>query len=318
MDWRKFTAALAILLAVSALPARAAILASTSQRNTSAPTGTLKDSGWDYQGQWGAYLGTPIAPQYFLTAGHIGRSVGQAFIYQGRSYTTTAMYDDPNSDLRLWKVSGQFSSFARLYTAHTEVGAGMTVFGRGTQRGAEVRKNGDLKGWLWGSNDKVQAWGQNTVDSIANGNAGRGDLLKFDFDLHGVANEGFVTLGDSGGGVFIKDHQVWRLAGIVNSVDNPFSLTGQVGTGFQAAIVDKRMIYSGGESNWTFNPDGSAALPASAYATRISSNMTWINSVVGNTIPPGANGNQLPEPSATASLVLVTWLLGSRSIRINR
>src|SRR5438445_814414 len=37
--------------------------------NTTAPTGEYAGSGWDLQGTWLTdFLGTPIAPQYFITA----------------------------------------------------------------------------------------------------------------------------------------------------------------------------------------------------------------------------------------------------------
>src|SRR2546423_6641044 len=47
--------------------------------NTTAPVGAITNSGWQYEGLWGAYLGTPIAPKYFITATHIGGAVGQPF-----------------------------------------------------------------------------------------------------------------------------------------------------------------------------------------------------------------------------------------------
>src|SRR5262249_50106396 len=74
--------------------------------NTTAPSGSLQDSGWQYEGSWGGYLGTAIAPNYFLAAKHIGGNVGDSFTFDGVSYTTTAVFDSPSSDLRLWRVNG--------------------------------------------------------------------------------------------------------------------------------------------------------------------------------------------------------------------
>jgi hypothetical protein len=90
--------------------------------NTTPPAGALANSGWQYQGQWGGVLGTPIAPQYFIAAHHVGGSVGQSFTFNGAAYTTTAFWDDTNSDLRVWKVSGTFPTYAPLYTTSDEVG----------------------------------------------------------------------------------------------------------------------------------------------------------------------------------------------------
>lgn len=106
--------------------------------NTSAPAGTLANSGWELQGAWGSFLGTPVAPHYFVAAQHVGGSVGQNFFFNGTTYTTTAFFDSPNSDLRLWKVDAEFPAYAGLYTNQDELGKPLVVFGRGTQAGAEV------------------------------------------------------------------------------------------------------------------------------------------------------------------------------------
>ena len=46
--------------------AQAVILFSKSDRNTRPPHGSLVNSGWQWQGQFGSFLGTPIAQQYFM------------------------------------------------------------------------------------------------------------------------------------------------------------------------------------------------------------------------------------------------------------
>ena len=50
------------VLTILAIPAHAVIVLSDAGRNTAAPTGSLANSGWQYQGQWAGFLGTPIAP----------------------------------------------------------------------------------------------------------------------------------------------------------------------------------------------------------------------------------------------------------------
>src|SRR4051794_1394250 len=60
--------------------------------NTTAPTGTLLNSGWQLQGNWlGAFTGTPIGTHYFITAQHVrgGGDIGQALILNNTAYTTT-------------------------------------------------------------------------------------------------------------------------------------------------------------------------------------------------------------------------------------
>src|SRR5438477_6618513 len=133
--------------------------------NTTAPTGALADSGWQFQGAWGVYLGTPIASNFFVTAAHVGGSVGDLFHFRGVDYPTVASFSDPSSDLRVWRVCGTFPEYAPLYSQNNESGKTVAVFGRGTQRGAEVIVNNlalsELKGWQWGTSDTVQRWGTN-------------------------------------------------------------------------------------------------------------------------------------------------------------
>src|SRR5437879_7530766 len=82
--------------------------------NTTAPGGSLTNSGWQCEGLWGSFLATPIAPRYFITAEHVGGNVGDAFVFRGVNYTATAVFDDTNSDLRIWRVCGMFPDYAQI------------------------------------------------------------------------------------------------------------------------------------------------------------------------------------------------------------
>src|SRR5438105_4099368 len=160
--------------------------------NTTAPTGALTNSGWQYEGEFGDFLGTAIAANYFITAKHIGGSVGQSFVLNNVVYTTTAVFPDPSSDLQVWKVSGTFPAYASLYsgTPGSEVNLNLVVFGRGTQRGDAVYVGSDshLGGWLWGTSDYTERWGTNVVGSIQT-DPTYGQLLRVPFDSSGGQNE---------------------------------------------------------------------------------------------------------------------------------
>jgi len=292
---------LAWLAALSlAHPSHAVLFDSTgsSTHNTTAPTGTLLNSGWQYQGQWGGFLGTAISPNHFVTAKHIGGTVGNGFTFNfdSTTYTTTAKYDDPNSDLTIWRVSGTLPAYAPLYTGSSEVGQNLVVFGRGTQRGGAVLLGGTLlRGWLWGAADGVQRWGENQVAGIAFGGAGIGQLLRADFNAGAGVNEAHLSDGDSGGGVFIQEGGIWKLAGINYAVDGLFSFTGGSDLGFSAALFDAGGLYVGSQNNWTFLADVPADIATSFYATRISANQTWIQQVI-------------PEPSGYAGLAAIGLL----------
>ena len=248
-------------------------------RNTTAPTGGLANSGWQWQGQWAAFTGTPIAAQYFITAKHVGGTVGQSFSLNGKSYTTTTVFNDPNTDLAIWKISGVFDSYAPLYTATNENTKSIVLFGRGTPPIAPVTVDSELKGWTWNTiYDAVLSWGQNVVSGTPTGGPGVGDLLAFQFNA-GATNEAMLSAGDSGGGVFINDGGTWKLAGLNYSVEAQFSYTGADG-GFFAAIFDKGGLYQWNGGGWTFVNDQGTDVPAIAYATRISSRVSWINSTI--------------------------------------
>src|SRR5208283_5344842 len=63
--------------------------------NTTAPTGSLAGSGWQWVGSWGGFQGTVIGPHHFLAAQHVGGVPGDPFVFQGVSYRAVAFIDDP-------------------------------------------------------------------------------------------------------------------------------------------------------------------------------------------------------------------------------
>jgi hypothetical protein len=261
--------------------------------NTTAPTGNLAGSGWQFQGSFGIFLGTPIAPNFFMTVGHIGGAVGQDFVFNGVPYPTTAVYDDPNTDLRIWSVCGTFPAYAPLYTAANEVGKGVVVFGRGTRRGDPVTSTnqGTVKthGWLWGDSDNVTRWGENTVARVFNGDPllGErtvGELLLADFSANAGPNECQFSNGDSGGAMFINDGGVWKLAGINYSVSPAYNRS-PGGDGFFAAMFDEGGFYTRSGNQWMFQPDVPTAQPGAFYSIRVSSRVAWINSIISGAAP---------------------------------
>src|SRR3974390_2993534 len=160
-------------------PAQAVLFFHTGDTNfnTTPPMHALTNSGWQFEGQWGDFAGTVISSNCFITAHHVSGVVGEAFTFQNVQYLTVTNYDDPDSDLRIWRVSGQFPIYAPLYTKKNEGGKALIVIGRGTQRGDEVRLKNRLRGWEWGAYDGVQRWGQNHVNGIVTA-SGKGELLR--------------------------------------------------------------------------------------------------------------------------------------------
>ncbi len=259
--------------------------------NTTPPTGALAGSGWQYEGQWGGFLGTAIAPHYFLAAQHIGGSVGASFTFNGSNYTTTAYWDDPENDLRLWQVSGTLPTYAPLYSLSDEQGKTLVVIGRGTQRGAPVTvtwtqpsKTNLLAGWQDGPADGVMRWGLNQVSDTD------GSFLVVAFTGTLGPNEGFISGGDSSGAIFIQnDAGAWSLAGINYGVDGPFA-TSLNSPQFYGAIFNEDGLLV---SDWLQPQDG-VARPAQFYASRVSSELyCWIQGIVG-VVPAAPSLSQAP------------------------
>lgn len=263
-------------------PASALIFFGTADpaHNTSAPTGPLAGSGWQYEGQWGSGVGTAIAPNFFISARHLGGSVGESFVLSGLSYKTVASYEDPEGDLKLWKIAGSFPVYASLYEGSDETGKQIVVFGRGRKRGAEV-VDGCLRGWRWGDSDGVMRWGTNVVTGIVDGGPlyGRA-LLGSDFDPGGGGDEATVAEGDSGGGGFILEGGVWKLAGVISWVDGPYSKTLKGRDAFMAAMFDETgYFYDSLSSNGQVTEPGRG--PGSFFLSRISSRLGWIFGIIG-------------------------------------
>ena len=268
-------------------PLHAVIFYSTADTslNTTAPSGALANSGWQWQGDWGSFSGTMIGPHHFITVGHAGGIVGQAFSFGGLSYTTTRVFDDPETDLSIWEVREAFPTSAALYRLVNENGRSFVAFGRGYTRGTEVRDPGTntLRGWLYGGSPGTRRWGQNTVATAVNLGPGLGEMLYSTFDASGGTNECHLATYDSGGAIFIKDGSIWKLAGIAYAVSAYFSTTG-TDSGFLAAVFDLRGLYYGSTGSWTyFDPNPAvnpAPIPSGFYCIRISSRTAWIDGVL--------------------------------------
>jgi PKD repeat protein len=273
--------------------------------DTTAPSGTLSGSGWQYEGQWntenGNFLGTPVAPMFFLAAKHVGGATGDVFVLNGFTYHTVASNDCPTCDLTLWQVAETFPSYAPLYTAGNEVGKTFVVFGRGTDRGAVVTSAAGGYGWEWGATNWVERWGQNLVSEIYSDPI-NGDMLQAAF----TTNTCDLSDGDSSGGLFIESGTTWELAGINHGVDGPFSTDGTANTEFDAALLDANGFYAlGVTNNWIPITN---SVPSSFYSTRISANASWITEVTSSFTPvaPAASFSATPTNGAWPLTVTFT------------
>ena len=302
-----------LLSALLTLQAQAVIFADTSDplHNTTTPG---DNSGWQYEGIVGGYLGVPIAPHFYITAKHFGGSIGQVFNFHGDSYITIGYYETVVSeavlvsrhytssgytetattgtatDLRIWEVepTKPFPTYAPLSTGIADLGATATIYGGGAQRGDSVSVATELKGWKWGDLNFRQRWGRNVVTGTVDGGEDLGELLYCDFDQPGIVDECHLSTGDSGGGLFVLENGLWRLAAINFAVDGPFR-TDSMGASFHAALFDAAGLEYADGASWVSLPEQVENLPSSYYCSRISASLPWILSVTGQ------DGSLAPE-----------------------
>ena len=245
------------------------------------------NSGWQYEGKFSYFLGVPIAPYFFITAQHIGGSVGDVFTFHGDSYVTIAIHDIGTTDLRVWEVAHTkpFPTYAPLSSGAADVGATATVLGRGTQRGAAVVVDGETKGWLWGTGDGVERWGRNVVVDAVNAGS-LGEFLYCDFNNPGIAGECHLSVGDSGGGMFVLEDGLWRLAGINYAVDGPFRTTA-TGSDFNAALYDMGGLYVQ-NPGWVLIDNTPTDIPSSFYCSRVAASLGLITAIAPEAASLGA------------------------------
>jgi MYXO-CTERM domain-containing protein len=290
--------------------------ADPAHNRETAPGGALAGSGWQYQGLFGSYLGTAISPNHLGVAS--STFVSKDY-FNGASDITYAINTTVNSglgywniagtDLRVFQITGTFSSYAPLYTAGDEVGNDLVVMGRGTQRGTTVTLGVNDIGWRWGSADLKARWGTNQVAAAVS--LSGADCLYATFDADVGGDEAHLSVGDSGGAVFINDGGVWKLAGINYSVDGNWDYNAVVDAyEFRAALFDARGMYVGTDGtgpnpipNWTLVEDDGVPVPSGFYSTRISSYKNQIYGITG-----------VPEPGAL-TLVALAGLFALRRSR---
>jgi hypothetical protein len=202
----------------------------------------------------------------------------------------------------VYTVNGTLPDYAPLYSSMTKVNnQPVVMFGRGLDRGASVSVNGQLKGWQWGGGDSSLSWGTDMISGDY------GSIYGWQFTNSSNPNEGQVASGDSGGGVFIDDGGIWKLAGIINSVQESFSLDGTNTTAMDAAIFDTTGLYQASGSNWSKIAASTTPIGTWGYATSIASHSTFIQSAV--------NASTVPEPASLGITGLGGMLLVMRSSR---
>ncbi len=253
------------------------------QHNTTTPG---DNSGWQYEGRFSWSMGVPIGPYFFITATHVTGTpqvpVFPSFNFRGDTYLTIGRHNIAGTDLTVWEVdhSKPFPTWAPLSSGSTDIGATATLIGRGTRRGAEVLVGMESKGWNLGGNDEIPRWGRNVVSSFYT-DATYGEILVTKFDSPGIPHECQLSTGDSGGGLFVLENGLWRLAGINIAADLGLYRIGPTGTPFYGVIFDLGGLQSFENGVFVPYPEGVENIPTSSYISRISASLTDIATIPG-------------------------------------
>jgi hypothetical protein len=141
------------------------------------------------------------------------------------SYTVIPHSATIPADLALYRIDPYPYGLAALEipTSAASVGADVVMIGTGKPRGPGTEWNG-ISGWEWLAGG-TKRWGTNdigadlgagppvntTLLTIANRTT---RSLVVDFSENAPGDEGVVTVGDSGGGFFVRDGSVWKLGGV--------------------------------------------------------------------------------------------------------
>lgn len=272
----------------------------------------------------------PISPNWALRANHVsGGQTGYDISFGGELHRVMQAVTIPGSDLNLVRVDNPFNRYATMYdpTLTGEIGKQVVMVGTS---GLMKDPNNLLtsvndtfvNGWeatvLPANESGKPNWGLNCVEEIYLDRNG-GEVLHTTFDyptlLNGEANprsfgdnEATGNSGDSGGGVFIKQGNEWRIAGVIYAVDSAFaSMTSR--EELYGAIYDGRNLY-GEYLVDENNPNGpryrelitgADRVPFGTYSTRVGAYRSQIDNITGQTRGLGV---VVPE-AGTAPLALL-------------
>lgn len=208
---------------------------------------------WQWTGYWQGGAGVAVGPHHVLTVKHLAGYNGDPFTTSdGRKLVSMNQVPDMQTDLVVLVLLGAFETWAPLRPDYRlpEGDVQALLTGAGCACGDPIINSREglrpwLAGWKWGKRGQMR-WGLNRV--LDNGN-----LVMTPFETCGGAT------GDSGGGLFVKDGDVWQLAGV---------LIGVSGNG-----AEEGSFYADAQ-----HPQGTATL-----AVKVAPRVNWINSVIQQT-----------------------------------
>ncbi len=162
-------------------------------------------------GAWNGSSSVAIGPHHFISAKHVGGSVGQYVVMQGVPYRVAEILPHALYDVQLLRVAEDLPGYHRLAT-NPGVGDPCLLGGFGVTTTGPLEGNA---GWNW-NGIRRETWGANVIE-------GDGSMFAIRFDpptaAAAVPHEATFAVNDSGAGLFtIGADGSLELAGIAVSV----------------------------------------------------------------------------------------------------
>ncbi len=180
-----FGALTAATLLAAATPATGVVV---TNFNTIAPP----TNGW--VGNWYGSSAVPVAPNWVLSARHVGGAVGASFWMRGQTYQAAEIREHPVLDLQLVRLATPVPGWHSI-ADQPAVGTPVLLGGVGATTAAPLPGN---LGWDW-NGPHVETWGTNAI-------ATTGTVLRVRFDAPGGggdSHESTFAMNDSGAGLFV-------------------------------------------------------------------------------------------------------------------
>jgi hypothetical protein len=237
-------------------------------------------------GRWGSNATcVAVSSNCVITVRHSGGGIDTLVEIGGKTYTVAETWNCGTADLRVARLYGaNLTSFVGIYGNTNEIGKGVVIGGYGDGRGAILKTSGITYGYEWdNSSNTTRRLGTNKVEATEDDSTIGSlvsDIIIADFDGPNddltTTYEGIPAAYDSGCGWFIKDGDIWKVAGLSRAVE-PHYEQGHEGD-------PNYFVYE----SWFRNRATPIILqPDYCDAVRISSYAAWIL----QTIPPRLPGD---------------------------
>lgn len=172
-------------------------------------------------GQWWLGSAVAIAPNYILTANHVGHQPTDYLMINGVKYHAVQSFNVPQSlglgtpDIQIIKVDGTLPVYRTIYSGELKKGTSLMLIGYG-QTGTITDGTANEQ-YAGGASDPINSpagvgrWGTNLLSKDA-GSSFSINLSDAMTDFEAVPGN-----GDSGGGMFVKVGNQWQLAGTITT-----------------------------------------------------------------------------------------------------